>query len=86
MKREIEPDLLDDLKIIGERIREIRKDRTSINYKDFAEQLKKDGKNVSKNTLQRIETGNENYNLVSLLSLLKYFDIKVSDFFREAGL
>lgn len=86
MKREVDPVLTDALKIIGVKIRQIRKEHTNLNYKDFAEQIQNDGVMVSKNTLQRIESGNENYNLTSLLSLLKYFDIQISDFFKEAGL
>lgn len=86
MKREIEQDLKDVLKITGEKIRQIRKERTRLNYKEFADQLQKDGVLVSKNTLLRIETGNANYNLISLLSLLKYFDLQASEFFKEAGL
>lgn len=86
MKREVDPVLEDALKTIGVRIRQIRKERTNLNYKDFAEQLQNDGVMVSKNTLQRIESGNENYNLISLLSLLKYFDLQIGDFFKDAGL
>ncbi len=86
MVKDIDPVLKDALKVIGVKIRQLRKGQTNLNYKDFADQLQEEGVMVSKNTLQRIESGNENYNLLSLLSLLKYFDIQISDFFQEAGL
>ncbi|MFB6318408.1 helix-turn-helix domain-containing protein [Saccharicrinis sp. FJH54] len=72
----------DSLDKIGKVLKRLRKERTSFNYKVFAEKL-----NISQNTYLRIEKGNGDFNLGSLIAVLNYYeDIKLSDLFIMAGL
>lgn len=86
MKKDIDPELKEVLLKVGNQVRELRKNNSDKGYLKFAEDIQKRGVQVSKNTLYRIETAGGDYNLLSLISLLKHFNVKVSDFFKECGL
>ena len=63
---------------IGEKIRMLRKKNPDfVNYEVFAFTHR-----INKVTLQRIERG-ENYNMESLLRVLKALDISLSKFFSD---
>ena len=63
---------------IGEKIRRLRKQNPDYkNYEIFAFTFK-----WNKVTLQRIERG-ENYNMESLLKVLKALDVGLSEFFKD---
>ncbi len=63
---------------IGEKVRKLRKQNPDyVNYEVFAFTHR-----INKVTLQRIERG-ENYNMESLLKVLKALDIMLSDFFKD---
>ena len=86
MKKDIDPELKEVLLKVGKQIRKLRNDNSDNGYLKFAEDIQKQGVQVSKNTLYRMETGSGDYNLLSLLSLLKHLDVKASEFFREVGI
>lgn len=86
MKKDIDPELEKVLLKVGEQVRKLRKDKSDKGYLKFAEDIQKQGVQISKNTLYRMETGSGDYNLLSLISLLNHLDVKVSDFFREVGI
>ncbi|MBN1415658.1 MAG: hypothetical protein JW973_11200 [Bacteroidales bacterium] len=86
MKKDIDPELKEVLLKVGNQVRELRKNNSDKGYLKFAEDIQKQGIQVSKNTLYRVETGSGDYNLLSLISLLKHYNVKVSDFFKECGL
>jgi transcriptional regulator with XRE-family HTH domain len=74
LKTEKDPTLIK----IGEKIRKIRKQNPDyVNYEVFAFTHR-----INKVTLQRIEKG-ENYNIESLLKVLKALNIGLSDFFKD---
>ena len=82
MQKKLEPEITDALISIGDQIKQLRKCRTSLNYKKLSEELK-----IGQNTYLRIEKGNGDYNLGNLISILSYYpDVKLSDLFRDAGL
>jgi transcriptional regulator with XRE-family HTH domain len=82
MHKKPEPEIADTLIKIGNQIKYLRKNRTSLNYKKLSEELK-----IGQNTYLRIEKGNGDYNLGNLISILNYYqDVKLSDLFRDAGL
>lgn len=84
--KDIKPELQDVLLKVGKHIRRLRNVNTDKGYMKFAEDLQEKGIKISKNTLYRIETGSGDYSLLALISLLKHYDLKVSDFFKEVGL
>ena len=86
MKKDIDPELKDVLIKVGEQVRKLRKTNSDKGYASFAKEIQEMGVQVSKNTLYRLETGNGDYDFLSLVSILKHFDVKVSDFFGECGL
>ena len=82
MQKKLDPEIADALIRIGDQIKLLRKNRTSLNYKKLSEELK-----IGQNTYLRIEKGNADYNLGNLISILFYYkDVKLSDLFRDAGL
>jgi transcriptional regulator with XRE-family HTH domain len=63
---------------IGAKIRKLRKQNPDyVNYEVFAFTHR-----INKVTLQRIERG-DNYNMESLLKVLKVLNIGLSDFFKD---
>ncbi|MFW5983533.1 MAG: helix-turn-helix domain-containing protein [bacterium] len=64
--------------IIGERIKTLRKNRTNLSYKKFAELI-----NMNKNTYYRIERGEGDYTIIQLLRILSYYGISMEEFFTE---
>ena len=81
MKRELEPELLDDLQKLGEQIKLLRKNKTNLNFRELSKQTK-----ISERTYLRIENATDDYSFSSLWETARYFDIKLSDLFRQAGL
>jgi transcriptional regulator with XRE-family HTH domain len=79
----LNPDIKVSLEAIGKKIRKLRKERSDLDYIKFADQLKADGVTISKNTLQRIESGTADYGIQGLLLLLNYYKVSVSDFFSD---
>lgn len=86
MKKDIDPELKEVLLKVGEQVRKLRNEKSDKGYLKFAEDIQKQGIQVSKNTMYRMETGSGDYNLLSLISLLKHFNINASDFFKTCGL
>lgn len=62
---------------IGKKIRELRKDK-GLSYIELAEQI-----GISRNSYNQIELGVSNFQFISLLSILKYYGISISDFFKD---
>ena len=62
---------------IGKRIKELRKDK-QLAYIELAKQVE-----ISKNTYNQMELGNINFQIGSLLAILKYHDIGFEQFFKE---
>ena len=82
MNKELKPEISDALIRIGDQIKLLRKNQTSMHYKKLAKEL-----SIGQNTYLRIEKGNGDYNLGNLISILNYYpDVKLSDLFRDAGL
>ena len=75
-------DILEIMEKIGEQVRELRKSSTDKPYSDFAINTLK----INKNTYFRIEKGKMDYNISWLLKILNHHDIKLSQFFEDAGL
>jgi transcriptional regulator with XRE-family HTH domain len=66
------------LQKIGERIQTLRKERTKLGYKSFAEKI-----NLNKNTVYRIEKAQGDYTIIQLLKILNYHNISLEDFFKN---
>lgn len=82
MKNELSPEILDDLKRIGIEIKKLRKERTELNYKTLGHELP-----ISGNTYHRIEKGDGDYTIGSLLSVIRFYDdVKLSDILKKIGL
>jgi len=82
MATNIDPDILEIMEKIGEQVRELRKSSTDKPYSDFATNTPE----INKNTYFRIEQGKMDYNISWMLKILKHHDIKLSQFFKDAGL
>lgn len=76
MARPVNIDAEIRLKIIGEKVRELRKLNGFDNYEVFAFTFK-----INKTVIQHIERG-EGYNIESLLRVLDALNIRLSDFFK----
>jgi hypothetical protein len=73
----------DSLKAIGRYLRDQRKRNSDLDYKNYAK--KEIG--IGMNTYLRMESGSGDYNISNLIKVInKYPNLKLSDFFREAGL
>ena len=67
-----------ELQLIGKTIKELRFNFGLLTQKELAEQC-----NVHYNTVQAIERGDRNYNLKSLLKIIRYFDYDLTTFSKE---
>ena len=73
----------DTLKVIGTYLREQRKKNSKLDYKEYA----KEEIGIGMNTYLRMEQGSGDYNISNLIKVIRSCpDLKISDFFREAGL
>jgi len=62
---------------IGKRLRELRKDK-GISYKELAQQI-----GISRNSYNQLELGIRNFQFITLLEVLKYYEIELADFFKD---
>ena len=83
MKNELSPEILEDLTKIGNEIKTLRKEMTKLNYKTLGYELP-----ISGNTYHRIEKGDGDYTIGSLLSVVRFYDdnVKLSDILKKIGL
>lgn len=79
--RTISEDYIDDLEKIGFVIRELRFNHGLLTQKELAEAC-----GVHFNTIRSIELGNRNYNILSLMKIISFFDYEeISTFFKDFG-
>lgn len=62
---------------IGKRLRELRKIK-GMTYIEFAEQI-----GISRNGYNNLELGISNFQFITLVTVLNYYGISVSDFFKD---
>ena len=62
---------------IGKRIRELRKSK-GMGYIEFAEQI-----GISRNSYNQLELGLSNFQFSTLLAVLKYHGIGLTEFFKD---
>ena len=62
---------------IGKKLKQVRKDKWK-NYNDLVKEI-----GISKNTYNLMENGKINFQLSTLLQVLDFHDISVSDFFKD---
>jgi transcriptional regulator with XRE-family HTH domain len=75
--RDITPEHKEFLKKIGERLRELRNTK-GISYERMAEEI-----GISRNTYNMLEHGKIFFQFSTLLLVLKYHKIPLSEFFKE---
>lgn len=71
---EIDPNYSDLMLAIGERIRDLRKEK-NISYEKMAEKI-----GISRNSYNAIELGKTNFQFLTLLRILKYHNISIFQF------
>jgi len=74
---QIKPDDNELIVRIGEKIRELRKQK-NISYEKLAKEI-----GLDRNTVNLIELGKTNFQFQTLLSILSYHKISVFDFFKS---
>lgn len=74
---EIDPDYSDLMVQIGQQIKELRKKR-GISYTEMAEEI-----GISRNGYNNIELAKSNFQFLTLLSILKYHDVSIFQFFES---
>ncbi len=77
-RNSISDEHLQELQKIGHIIRELRFNFGLLTQKELAE---KSG--VHFNTIQVIENGEKNYNILSLMKVIAFFDYELSTFIKE---
>lgn len=83
MATNIDPDVLEIMKQIGNHVRKLRLEKTKVPYSDFA----KNKIEINKNTYYNIERGEKDYNISWLLKIISHYpDLSISKFFKDAGL
>lgn len=83
MSIELDKKTREILKAIGVCLREQRKLNSDLDYKGYA----KAEIEIGMNTYLRMEQGSGDYNISNLIKVInKYPGLKLSDFFKEAGL
>lgn len=83
MDIDLNPDIKEVLEKIGAQVRTMRKASSSLDYKEYARHELP----IGAATYWRVEKGNGDYHISNLLHvLLKYPDLKLSEFFEAAGL
>ena len=70
------------LVLIGKQVRRLRKEKTNLNYIDFATTI-----GLDKKTYYKIERGEGEYNITTLMKIISHYPkLTLSKFFRLAGL
>ena len=78
-----DPSIQEVMDKIGKQVRLLRESNTQRSYSDFAKNVIQ----MNKNTYFNIEQGKRDYTISHLLRILnQYPDMKISQFFQEAGL
>lgn len=62
---------------IGKRLRDLRKTK-GLTYIEFAEQI-----GISRNGYNNLELGISNFQFITLVTVLKYYEMSVSEFFKD---
>ena len=75
--KEIEPEHQELFLAIGKQIRNLRKSK-NMSYIEISERI-----NISRNSYNQLELGISNFRFLTLLAVLKYYEIDISDFFKE---
>lgn len=75
--KEIAPEYQELFQSIGKRIRELRKSK-GIGYIEMAEQI-----GISRNSYSQLELGISNFQFITLLAVLKYHEIGLTEFFKD---
>lgn len=75
--KEISTEHLQLIKEYGVKIKELRI-KKGISYIDMAEEI-----GISRNTYNLIELGKVNFKITTLISILNYHQISLTDFFKE---
>lgn len=78
MVKELDKSQEELLKQIGAAVRRLRKEKTKLNSEDFAKSIK-----LEKKTYYRIERGNQDYNISSLLKVLVHWKKNLNDFLKD---
>ena len=67
---------------IGKHVRKLRKEKTDLNYIDFAKKI-----GMDKKTYIKVEKGQEEYYLSTLIRIISFYeDLTMESFFREIEL
>lgn len=77
-KKSISEDQLKELQLIGQVIRELRFNFGLMTQKELAEQC-----GVHFNTIRTVESGDRNYNIMSLIEIINYFEFDLLTFIKE---
>jgi hypothetical protein len=80
--KELDPEVQDILEKIGAQVRTMRKASSDLDYKKYA----KEELPIGIATYWRIEKGTHDYVVSKLIHVLLKHNLKLSDFFKEAGL
>lgn len=79
--RTISEDYIEDLKKIGLALRELRFNYGLLTQKELAEES-----GIHFNTIRAIEQGDKNYNILSLMKIISFFNYdEISTFFKDFG-
>ncbi len=80
--QEIDTQTSEWLEKIGLQIRQLRKERANIGYALFAKKV-----GMSKNTILKVEMGQQEYYLSTLMRILSYYpDVSMEQFFQDLEL
>lgn len=77
MKKDISPEHQQTLVVIGKKVRELRTKR-KISYEKMAEEI-----GIARNTYNLLEQGKISFQFHTILQVLKYYDISLSEFFKD---
>jgi transcriptional regulator with XRE-family HTH domain len=79
-QKSISKDQLKELQLIGQVIRELRFSYGLMTQKELAEKC-----GIHFNTIKAIECGDKNYNILSFMKIISFFNFEISIFFKEFG-
>jgi len=77
MKKDISPEHQQILLVIGKKVKEFRIKR-KISYEKVAEEI-----GIARNTYNLLEQGKVSFQFHTILQVLKYYDISLSEFFKD---
>jgi len=75
--KEIAPEHQELFFAIGKRIKELRKNK-GMGYIEMAEQI-----GISRNSYNQLELGISNFQFITLLSVIKYHEIGLTEFLKD---